>query len=991
MQKIPPASRPLDDSSSAATSALERLKTLSLSLQAELRSLPAPDENLDAATDKIRLEQQAAALLRRLDAYWDAPGASGENRYEEFLSGMHSALRDELTLKIHERDLSPAHESCLPPLHRRSGSLLELPTSHFSLHVRLGDDDPVEVSGALALSHEQGQTLLVLPGIGATGFSDLEDMRGTLARWLNDADLKRAVLDCIEQRHQDLLAELDSDPDLHSEPFTTADVILLPVTDSPYRHALDRLLARQREDVRYLCALPADGTPRQTRLTDAIRLGGLLGPGAMLERRELAELEKQYRRSLPDWLRFAAPHDQQAYADRLRQYNQARELAVHALNAAASADRYANARLSLRLANELGYDLDPDTVTATTRRILPVTGEPYTVTRTLTELALYGLHPGDREAGSEFLENTTLMYEGVPLEASYSSLTPAWLAGVIETLEARVGFGQFQQAEYRKAHNRQLMRTLSRRQITALAYAASMQGHIGPADLSAIETAMNSASAPAPGLFVDQVRLHRHELSKLLVIRQQAPTGQLERLILIAIDAPSPQCFWTFHNETQLRNELVGWSASDALSGYLLKQVPIPTRPALAAQLTALKLKPSPAKDFLELVSLSSIDHGLEALVEQHARVARSEQERHTPSWFRNASLAQRQELLALEDAADGARRNYGAKPHTYIQPFKDYVHDRASIQISKLLGTPVGSVDPDLILVMTERETMTYTDMLLNGYDDSLGMIRGTADRHAAFSGPDHVDLRALSAEKVAASVRGKWLGDDYIALVTQTLLDSDSAGYAYRRKTSLLMTQLQMKAAALRSLLMGHIDALRYQWLRESIDHAHLSDAKTRQQYPLYPLQIHVDKPFIGSQLPGIEQLAVPATSLTHVETVQGCIAVQPVSLKHTALLYTPQAPDGIEFRPFSSFTESLHTPGMADYYKDRCRVASRRTLSFFLRDMQQGNAIKAPSSPKNRFPILPIPASTARSCANCAMCVSRPRGAATCSCNWSGAASN
>jgi hypothetical protein len=951
MQTILPASRLPDDTSSAASAALERLKALNASLQTELQALPAPDEVLDAiaASDSVRVERQTSALLQQLDAYWGSPSASGETRYEKFLSGMASALRDELTIKIHERDLSPAHEACLPSGHRRPDNARTASTANYTLHIQLADDASVEVAGSLVMTHDHGQTLLVLPGFGATGFSSLADMRRTVVQWLNEPGLKGAVLNGIEQRHQDLMAEVDSDPDLRIEPFSTADVIFAPVIGSPYMHAIERLLVRQREDVRYLCTLPRAGKPDRQQLKDAIAIHGLLGPDAMLERRKLAELEKHYRRSLPDWLRFAAPQDQAEYAERLQQYDQVRTLTIQALNAAASADRFAKAQLSLRLANDLGYDLDPDAITATTRRTLPVTGEPYTVSRTLTELALYGLHSGDSNAGSDFLTTTTFSHDESPLGAGYPSLTPAWLAAVIEELELRVNFGTFQQAHYRKAHNQQLMQLLSRKQVNAMARAASMQGHISSEDFASVETAMSEADPAALGLLVQQVRLHRHDMSKLLVIGKESQTGQLERLIMIAVDAPSTQCFWAFDNETQLRNELVGWSKSATLCDYLLQQAEGDERTALASLLTALSLKPTPAKDFLELVSLSNIDQGLRVLVEHHARVARSEQERHTPLWLSNASLQQRQELLALEDAAAGARRNYDAKPHTYMQPFKEYVHDRASLQISKLLGVPVGSVDPDLIIVSTDRETVSYTDMLLNGYDDSLGIISSTADRHARFSGPAEVDLRALSPEKVAASVRGKWLGDDYITLVSNTLLDTDSAGYEYRRKTSLLLTQLQMKAAALRSLLKGHIDAARYQWLQDSIDHAHLSDPRTRAQYPLYPLQLHVDKPFIASQLPGIDQLAFPDTQLIHVETVQGCVAILPTSIRQGALLYTPEAPDGIEFRPFSAFTESLHAPGMADYYKDRCRVASRRTLSFFLRDMQQGNAVKAPFLPK------------------------------------------
>lgn len=938
------------DTGPAAFAALQNLEKLNDALRQETEALPAPDDVLKAvaAADSLELERQTSVLLQRLEDYWNATSASGETRYRKFLAGMQQTLRDDLNVKIFDRDLLPEHKACLPA-DSSPDFQTSILTESFSLHVRLQEKEQVEVAGALVMRHEQGHTLLVLPGVGATGFRDLEEMRVTVVKWLNDPLLKDALLHCFHQSWQDVLAEVGSDPDAHLEPFTAADVVLTPLYAPLYAHAIDRLLVKQRADVRHICAsaLSSGGKHLQSRLGDIIRLRGLLGPGAILARRQLVELEKQYRRKLPEWFRFASEDDQAAYAERMQRYDETRMDTVSALNAAASAEQFARTQLSTRLANDLGYDLDPDTVAVSTHRTLPVTGEPYTLKRSLTELALYGLQPGDRLSGSEFLTGTTFTRAEAPLEASYSSLTPAYVAQVVEELDLRVNFETFQQGEYCKGHHQQLMRALFRDQINAQAYAAKLQGRLSADDFLIVEATMAHKDAPAPQVRVQQIRLHHQPMSKLLVLHREAPTGQPGRLIMIALDTPSSRCFWAFAHEAQLRSELVSWTASQALRDYLLNQVEVEARTSLASRLEALARIPDAAEDFLELVDLSSLEDGLQVFVEQHARVAKSEQQRHTPQWYKAASLAQRQELQALEDAASAAVRNYDAKPHTHIQPFKDYVHDQASIQISRLLNVPVGSVDPDHIVITSERETVTYTSLLLDGYDDTFGLIKSTADTHATFSGPEGVDLQALSPQKVAASVRGKWLGDDYIALISSSLLDASSAGYQYRRKTSLSITQLQMRAAALRSLLKGDIDTVQYQWLRDSINHAHLNDAATRERYPLYPLQIHIDKPLIASRLSGIDQLVVPA--LTEVETVQGCFAVRPTSVRLAALLYTPQAPDGVEFRPFGSFVESLHAPGMIDYYKDRCRFAARKALSFYLRDMRDGHPENAPFLPR------------------------------------------
>lgn len=940
------------DPGPAAFTALDNLAKLNIALRKELDALPAPDDLLTAAAtaDTEALEKQISSLLQRIDDYWGAPSISGETRYEKFLAGLQQALKDELDVRVFDRDVSPDHKNCLPPMHHRSGNPASTEMESYSLHLQLQDDQLGEVFGALVLSHERGHTLLVLPGVGATGFTSLEELRTTVAQWLNDPELKPAVLNSIAQQHQDVLDEIQSDPDMYLEPFTEADLVLMPTTGSAYVHAMDRLLVKQREDIRYTCALPfpARSEDLEKRLREAIRLRGLLGPGAMLARRELVELGQLYYRAMPDWFRSTNDNERAVYAERMQQYDQAREQMIAALNAAATPKQFARAQMSVRIANDLGYDLDPDAITVSTKRVLPVTDEPYTLERTLTEFALYGLHPGDRLPGSAFLTQTTLSLEGKPLEASYASLTPAWLAQVTEELDLRVKFEAFQQAEYRKEQNQEFMYKLARCQINALAYAAKMQRHTGHDHLLDIETALGQASSTDSRLTFRQVEVNGRKMSKLLVVCKESSTGEVQRLSMIAQDAPSSQCVWAFYREIDLRQEVAAWSKSDTLRDYLIQQVEVEEREQMAEHLESLSHK-SPSLDSIVLRSLGSMQEGLQAMAEQHARIALSEQQRHTPAWFKSASLEQRQELQALEDAASAAMRNYEARPHTQVQAFSDYVHDRASLQISKLLGVSVGSVDPDHIVITSERETVTYTDLLLNGYDDSLGLVTSTLDTVATFSGPPGIDLRPLSPQKVAASVRGKWLGDDYIALIESTLLDPDSVGYPYRRKTSLLITQLQMQAAALRSLLKGHIAAGQYQWLRDSVDRADQTDAASRKQYPLYPLQIHVDKPFIASGLNGIDQLVIPSKSLTHEETVLGCIVVLPTTIRQGSLLYTPQAPDGIEFRPFSSFTQSLHTSGMIDYYKDRCRVDSRRILSFFLSDMRNGNANKGPVLPR------------------------------------------
>ncbi|WP_206360216.1 hypothetical protein, partial [Pseudomonas viridiflava] len=81
----------------------------------------------------------------------------------------------------------------------------------FSLHIQLDEEIQAEVSGAMVLSQAQGPTLLVLPGLGIKAFATQEQMREALTQWLNSPVLKGALIQSLEQDHQDRAALIDSD------------------------------------------------------------------------------------------------------------------------------------------------------------------------------------------------------------------------------------------------------------------------------------------------------------------------------------------------------------------------------------------------------------------------------------------------------------------------------------------------------------------------------------------------------------------------------------------------------------------------------------------------------------------------------------------------------------------------------------------------------------------------------------------------------------
>lgn len=936
----------------AAASALRRLAEAHTALSTELTQLPSPHAALlDAlkAGEQTAIEQETGVLLDTLNTYWRTASSQGQGRRRLFAALFEQALRDEATLKAHENDILPDAVACLPAADDTSAHAL--PTVS-TLYVAIGEHTQVEIHGALVMTLATGRTLLALPGSGLSEFATLASMLETVVGWLNDSELRWGLLINAEQRHQEAVFVVADDPDVHLEPFRMADVSLRSVSGNPYRHGIQRLIEKQRADLLYVCGdgLNANPIVHASQIEGAMRLSGLFGPGAMLERRELLLAERKARTALPDWIKRASAEDLHTYRQRLERLEDGHKALTSALNGAASVDDYAEVSVRAQLASDLGYELAPQTITVSTLRTLPVTNERYTVTRTLPQLALYGLHPNDLDEGSDFLTHTTISVDGVPVGAAHAALTPAYVGRVIDTLQLRMSFAEYQRKAYERSAAQRLMRELLDLHIAEAAYTAKMQGHITPDDFALVSAITEGKTAETGKVLrVQHVRIDdQATLSRALVFRQETAAGDLDRLVLFTPQAPRLRAFQGFDNETQMLHELVAWTASPEMTRYLIDQLNVADRTALGATLEALREKPLPRADFLRLITLDSYDSSLQTLVAQGMNVSRSQNELHTPTWYLCATAEQRQMLTALEDAAHGAAMNYAAQPHTHVQAFEDYVHQRASEKICQLLKVPAGTVNPDHIVVTTERETLSYTAMMRNGYDDSFGLLSPTADTTATFSGPEGIDLSVLTPAAVAGSVRGKWLADAYSELIKRTLLDPQSEGYDYRRQTSAVITRLNMQAAALRSLLKGHIDETQYQWLQESIGQLNDATPETRARHPVYPLQIHIDKPFIALHLGGISQLVVTDTNLIHVETVQGCYALMPTQVRLAALLYTPDAPDGLEFRAFSAFVDSLSAPGMIDYYKDRCRINAHRVLSFFLNDMKKGQGNKRPVLP-------------------------------------------
>jgi hypothetical protein len=906
--------------------ALDRLETLATVLDAELQHLPDAKAYLSTPPHPSGAEQKAL-LHSAINRFWAHASARDISRRELWVTCIELTRRDDLLLNIEEGELHSDYSRCLPGMDAREHLVFS------SLELQMDAQRRIELAGAMVATAPPGHTLLCLPGRAVEGFVSNDAMQQAIARRINDPHLCLPLLRLMPGSTRDAWLEISSGGDVFLEAFSPSDLCLKPIKGSPYDHVFDRLLAQQRADIDVLFEAGHSLSPQAllARLEDLLHQPKLWGPDGTIAAAQDRMAHRIERRARPDWLEMASDEQRQRYATGLINHERARSALMSVMEGAASPEHFARSRLRARLANDVGIELDPDEIVISTERTQPITAGTYTVNRPLTQLALYGLHPGDTAPDSAFQAHSRITYSGEPLAPEHAALTPAYLADVINGLDLRSHFGPVQRECFGSPTTQRLLSEAMHGQLVAQALEAALQGHIQPSDLALIESLNpDTVSPPNPAVLVEQVKLNGHDtLSSLLLLRKLDASGQPDGLLMFTPDSPRPRHFQRFDNERQLLGELVSWSRSAELSQYLLQQITADRRSDLQEQLRDLGEKPAPPQDWITYTTLPDYNSGLRALVSARIQVTLSEQRLHTPDWFLRASAAQRQQMVALEDAIMAAGETYQAASHTQVTDFSMYVHRTARRKINVLLGLPPETVDPDLIIIRTPRETVSYTQMLRDGYDDTLGLLNASADTSATFSGPEGVDLTPLSPENVAGSVRGQWLSDQYIAMIRGQLLTPAGEGYDWRRRQSLLLTQLQMRADALRSFLEGCIDASQLQWLTRSILNMHHSGPAERLRYPIYPLQLRVNEMMIAS----------------HTEVIHGCFLLMPpdASTLEQVLLYTPQAPDGRLFRPLTTFSNTLLGAGMGDYYLNRARIKVGMPLAFALAELKKGGGRK------------------------------------------------
>lgn len=664
------------------------------------------------------------------------------------------------------------------------------------------------------------------------------------------------------------------------------------------------------------------------------------------ESRPLDELLAAVRQQMPAWLLSATPAQQRRLARHERQVLVLEQALSAELGASASLLAYSDAYMSAALKPLVGEAVDPGLLVITTQRDVLAGKLVCAWPRSVSAIAAYGLPAGDETPGSAFLTRSTLTYDGAPLPAHLATLTPQRLATLLAPLQLRVDFHRTQASLWTDARQAMLAQLLLAR-ADASAYEALLRGDLSTQDQAAWKAALNAKAgkcqkvvldnAPAIGQAAVRPRAVLH-LNGLMVVRHRPTGASADSFLLYAADAPGERQWWGGLDEAALEAMLTGWCGTR----WLKAQVSEDAQEALAMALREPRWlrwdAPTPQRLF-------------QLRAQWQAGRQQALQQRLNPAWYINAPLAKRRELLRRETSLQLLREHVQA--YLPIPAFQPFARDKAAALLATLLGE---EADPDTVLLTAFSRTCTFTELVITGLQrafeppfdltlvapDELGYVhRPEHERQVSASGPAGLDLSPLTWERLEKDVDGQWLADQYAAHVQTQLLDASAAGYTERRALYAEMARQDFQRAALAGALQGSLAAGQ----QALVEHFAQPLGEADDWVELFSLQIEVGSLVNVHKYPWLGLLPKGQGS---AETVEGLWVFKEGG---RALVYTPGAPDGLEFRPLSGMARAVRRQDMADYLLARLRVKVQDWMTYQLRAMGDG---AAPGPQVSKLPV-------------------------------------
>lgn len=623
------------------------------------------------------------------------------------------------------------------------------------------------------------------------------------------------------------------------------------------------------------------------------------------------------------WLTRASVADQLHYGE-LEQQSIASQIELDKqLGIFASVRVYARYLANQALELEFGSALDPDSITTSSRYVFQQAGRTFIQEdkRTLTDLLLHGLHEEGQRA------NITLRGEGLP-----SGLNQQWLEESLNH-DVRAAYGAEFRSVYQRSDVLAAMNDVTRDQLLLSAFAAKLQGHLNDTNLQRVLRAIAGDSS----LTIAPLQLREDTRALKDIVAIGSRDDSLEDWLLYAPGSPDGQDWYELPTFRRLSLDISRWTATqsgqdyltwqshaldrETISGYL-KQ--IPQLPYLWGGVT---LAPSPYKG----------EEVLNAIVYNERAWRVSQEESQTPYGYRTASNEQRQRFARINCELKSLQ-TVEVRQGGFVS-FERFCHQLIKQRVEEVLlqrGERV-VINPDRINVeISQEQKMTLTQLIVGEvhfYASGEGQPLYPRFTLAA----DHPPINKLDIRDIASWSNTLRPGEKYIDMLRSVHLNRSHPEGAFKRQLYMAILQHQMEVAIMQGAFTGRLPEEHFAEL-----------IKVVEQFD--PLQPQPTSP-VGESPEDVRSSALFNLHLRGRLVVGVFVFRLVVAGQVEEYLFTPDAPDGRELRPFKEFVSAVKKGTLGDYFYDRVFAKYQPQVGTYLTDLEQlSNFIEAPSLERN-----------------------------------------
>lgn len=407
-------------------------------------------------------------------------------------------------------------------------------------------------------------------------------------------------------------------------------------------------------------------------------------------------------------------------------------------------------------------------------------------------------------------------------------------------------------------------------------------------------------------------------------------TQSSEHFVLYAPGAPGGQDFFEFSSWRQLCFGVGEWLATESGRSYIHDQLASPTERGHSAAINDIQLKPSlwgHNSCLFVRCQGTTFESNLADLVSQKVSRAVRAAEATAPQTNTQTSFAS-PSVVALMDARIDALNAEFIKLSPGLIDFRSYVHQQTSRLLNDFLRSEgyTRHLDPDTLYIglgLPRRDNPEFgehselhqlTQLMMEG---SANILSHRPHIHLYSStGVDVYTLPRRLIHFMDKQIRGADMGARYMDFLEKTFLSRNAPSYARRKLLMAKRVQYDMTRGALKEFMRGELTESQYSWLRQTIV--------------------------------GLDQDATLASKTSSVsafrianQIIEGVFIFRDFSKSDPAynLLYTPNSPDGIHFRPLTNYAQLLESAEMQNYYYRRVAYMGQPMVGTFIDRLHRG----------------------------------------------------